>query len=59
MAKPITDTVSAQLYGDQEMQDQILSLITESGFSVAVKSEKDYVTKKDESGHYRSITVTT
>jgi len=59
MAKPIIDTVNAQLYGDMKLQDQILLSLEDAGLNVSVKSEKDYETKKGESGHYRSIKIST
>lgn len=58
MAKPILDSVSAQLYGDRKVQEQIIELLSKSGFGVNIKSGKDYVTKKDESGYYRSVSIT-
>jgi hypothetical protein len=42
-----------------EVQDQILLLLEDAGLNVSVKSEKDYETKKGETGHYRSVKITT
>ena len=57
MTKPIVGSVTAQFYGDMEVQDQILLSLEDAGLTVSIKSEKDYETKKGESGHYRSVKI--
>ena len=54
----IKNQVSFQAYGDEELQNQLISSFRTSGFAIKVNSEKDYVTKKGEEGHYMSFKIT-
>lgn len=54
----IKDRVSAQFYGDNTMQTQIVEALKSAGVVVKHNSEKDYTTKKGEEGHYMSLTFT-
>ena len=53
MTKPIKDEVSIQLYGDAEVQERLLKIVSNAfDVELRVTSEKDYETKKGMSGHY-------
>ena len=54
----IKNQVSFQAYGDEELQNKLISSFRDSGFDIKLQGEKDYVTKKGEEGHYISFKLT-
>ena len=56
MSKPIKNEVSIQLYGDGELQERLLKIVsTALDTEIRVTNEKDYETKKGASGHYMQV----
>lgn len=58
MPCPITNEVDVQLYGDGELQRQLLLLLEGHGFKLTTKTDKPYETKKGKTGQYRQIKIT-
>ena len=58
MANPITNKVNIQLYGDGALQERVLAAIAkELNVDVVVTQEKDYETKRGQSGHFIAASV--
>lgn len=58
MPCPIKDEVDVQLYGDGEMQKQLLVVLEGHGFIINTQTDKPYETKKGKTGQYRKLKIT-
>ena len=52
----IKDKVTAQLYGDPEMQEQIIAALSSAGVVVKCNAQKEYKTKVGNEGYYMALT---
>ena len=57
MTKTI-NKVTVQLYGDGDLEVQMIAALESAGLTSRVTADKPYTTKRGEEGHYKQVVFT-